>query len=129
MKTMKLHPALLLACLVLASQPLDAADAAVEKVEVVVYGGTPGGVMAAVEAARHGHRVALINVSNHVGGVISGGLTNTDIGSRDQARSGGTRYIFASPGLASCRWLPLSSNVRQRGASRAALEQSQRLAA
>ena len=30
-----------------------------------------------------------------------------------QARSGGTRYIFASPGLASCRRHPLSSNVRQ----------------
>ena len=28
-----------------------------------------------------------------------------------QARSGGTRYIFASPGLASCRRRPLSSNV------------------
>ena len=31
-----------------------------------------------------------------------------------QARAGGTRYIFASPGLASCRRRPLSSNVRQR---------------
>jgi len=30
-----------------------------------------------------------------------------------QARSGGTPYIFASPGLASCRCRPLSSNVRQ----------------
>ena len=30
-----------------------------------------------------------------------------------QARSGGTRYIFASPGLASCRRRPLSSNVRR----------------
>jgi hypothetical protein len=29
-----------------------------------------------------------------------------------QARAGGTRYIFTSPGPASCRWLPLSSNVR-----------------
>ena len=29
-----------------------------------------------------------------------------------QARSGGTRYIFASPGLASRRCRPLSSNVR-----------------
>ena len=29
-----------------------------------------------------------------------------------QARSGGTRYIFASPGRASCRRRPLSSNVR-----------------
>ena len=31
-----------------------------------------------------------------------------------QARSGGTRYIFTSPRLASCRRRPLSSNVRQR---------------
>ena len=31
-----------------------------------------------------------------------------------QPRSGGTQYIFASPGLASCRCRPLSSNVRQR---------------
>ena len=31
-----------------------------------------------------------------------------------QARSGGTRYIFASPGLAPCRRRPLTSNVRQR---------------
>ena len=30
-----------------------------------------------------------------------------------QARSGGTLYIFAIPGLASCRCRPLSSNVRQ----------------
>jgi N-methylhydantoinase A len=30
------------------------------------------------------------------------------------AQYGGTRYIFASPGLASCRRRPLSSNVRQR---------------
>ena len=28
-----------------------------------------------------------------------------------QARAGGTRYIFTSPGLASCRRRPLSSNV------------------
>ena len=31
-----------------------------------------------------------------------------------QARPGGTRYIFASPGLASCRRSRLNSNVRQR---------------
>ena len=33
-----------------------------------------------------------------------------------QARSGGTRYIFASPGLAPHRWRPVSSNVRPRKA-------------
>ncbi|CAD5373056.1 hypothetical protein RA210_U280031 [Rubrivivax sp. A210] len=31
-----------------------------------------------------------------------------------QARAGGTLYIFTGPGLASCRWRPLSSNVRPR---------------
>ena len=29
-----------------------------------------------------------------------------------QARAGGTRYIFTGPGLASCRWSRLTSNVR-----------------
>ena len=46
-----------------------------------------------------------------------------------QARSGGTRYIFASPGLASCRRCPLSSNVRHQKAHRAALQQEVRLSA
>lgn len=48
--------------------------------EVVVYGGTPAGVMAAVAAARHGHSVALVDLNNHVGGVVSGGLVATDMG-------------------------------------------------
>ena len=44
-----------------------------------------------------------------------------------QARSGGTRYIFASPGLASCRRRPLSSNVRQRKEPVLACRQTARL--
>ena len=36
-------------------------------------------------------------------------------------------YIFASPGLASCRWSRLSSNVRHQNRVRAVLQQSQRL--
>ncbi|HEY6169808.1 MAG TPA: FAD-dependent oxidoreductase [Verrucomicrobiae bacterium] len=50
--------------------------------EVIVYGGTPAGVMAAVAAARHGHSVALIDINNHVGGVVSGGLVASDMGDR-----------------------------------------------
>jgi len=38
-----------------------------------------------------------------------------------QARSGGTRYILASPGLAPCRCRPLSSNVRPHKHASAAL--------
>ena len=51
-----------------------------ERAEVVVYGGTPSGVMAAVAAARHGRSVALVDVNKHVGGVVSGGLVATDMG-------------------------------------------------
>ena len=49
------------------------------RADVVVVGATPAGVMAAVAAARSGARVILIEQSCHVGGITSGGLTNTDI--------------------------------------------------
>ena len=48
--------------------------------DVVVVGATPSGVTAAVAAARSGLRVILVEESNHVGGIVSGGLTNNDIG-------------------------------------------------
>ena len=38
--------------------------------------------MAAVAAARQGHTVALVDINNHVGGVVSGGLVATDMGDR-----------------------------------------------
>src|SRR5258708_21933391 len=50
------------------------------KMDVVVYGGTPSGIMAAVESAREGRRVILIQPTKHIGGIDSGGLTKTDIG-------------------------------------------------
>jgi len=49
------------------------------KADVVVVGATPGGVAAAVAAARSGAKVVLLEESRHVGGIVSGGLTNTDI--------------------------------------------------
>ena len=47
--------------------------------DVVIVAATPGGVTAAVSAARSGARVTVVEESNHVGGIIAGGLTNTDI--------------------------------------------------
>lgn len=46
--------------------------------EVVVVGATPGGIAAAVSAARGGSRVVLVEEQAHVGGVIAGGLSNID---------------------------------------------------
>jgi hypothetical protein len=48
--------------------------------DVLVYGSTPGGVMASVAAARHGANVVLIDPAPRVGGVCSGGLGRTDKG-------------------------------------------------
>ena len=50
--------------------------------DVVVYGGTSSGVAAAVQTARMGKSVALIEASRHVGGLTSGGLGRTDIGNK-----------------------------------------------
>jgi hypothetical protein len=50
---------------------------------VAVYGGTPAGVAAAIEAARLGRKTLLLAFNRHVGGMTSGGLTATDLGIRE----------------------------------------------
>ncbi len=50
--------------------------------DVAVYGGTSGGVAAAVQAARMGKKVVLIEPGKHLGGLTSGGLGATDIGNK-----------------------------------------------
>lgn len=51
--------------------------------DVAVYGGTPGGVTAAIQAANLGKKALLLSFNQHVGGMTSGGLTATDIGKRE----------------------------------------------
>jgi len=51
--------------------------------DVVVYGGTAGGVMAAYSAGREGLRVALLEPTHHIGGMVSGGLSWTDTGKKE----------------------------------------------
>lgn len=50
--------------------------------DVVVYGGTPGGIAAAIQVARMGKTVALIETTAHVGGIMTNGLGVTDIDSQ-----------------------------------------------
>lgn len=59
-----------------------AATAHRDAYDVVVYGGTSGGVTAAVQAVRMGKSVVLIEPSEHLGGLTSGGLGATDIGNK-----------------------------------------------
>lgn len=68
---------LLLMVIALPGQPHAIANEA-ESYDVVVYGGTSGGVAAAVQVARLGHTVVLIEPGHHLGGLTSGGLGATD---------------------------------------------------
>ena len=52
---------------------------AAEQADVVVVAANPAGVAAAVSAAKSGAKVIVLDESAHVGGIVAGGLTNTDI--------------------------------------------------
>ncbi len=51
-------------------------------VDVLVYGGTSGGVIAAYTAQTYGKRVLLVEPGRRLGGMSSGGLGQTDIGNK-----------------------------------------------
>src|SRR6478672_916525 len=50
--------------------------------DLVVYGGTSGGVAAAVQARRMGKTAIVVEPGKHLGGLTSGGLGATDIGNK-----------------------------------------------
>lgn len=64
---------LIFVCLLLTSFQCAAGPA-----DVIVYGSTPGGVCAAIAAAREGASVILLEPTDHVGGVNTGGLSFSD---------------------------------------------------
>lgn len=51
--------------------------------DVVIIGGTPGGIMAAMAAAREGKTVLLLERTSHIGGLPANGLGATDITTRN----------------------------------------------
>lgn len=50
--------------------------------DLVVYGGTASGVATAISGAREGLKVALLEPTKHIGGMVTGGLGRTDFGNR-----------------------------------------------
>lgn len=48
--------------------------------DLCIYGGTSGGASAALQAARDGKRVALLEPGRHLGGMTASGLSAVDIG-------------------------------------------------
>ncbi len=51
---------------------------AMSQADVIVYGATPGGFCAAIAAAREGASVILLEPTDHVGGLSTGGLSHCD---------------------------------------------------
>jgi len=47
--------------------------------DVVVIGGTPGGISSAITAARLGHKTAIVEYHAHLGGMTTAGLGKTDV--------------------------------------------------
>jgi len=50
--------------------------------DIVIYGGTSAGIAAAIQASRMGNLVVLIEPTNRIGGLTTGGLGQTDIGNK-----------------------------------------------
>src|SRR6187399_1823019 len=57
-------------------------NAAAAEYDVVIYGGTASGVMAAVQAKKLGKTVVVVGPDRHLGGLSSGGLGFTDTGNK-----------------------------------------------
>ena len=51
--------------------------------DVVVYGGTPAGIAAAVAAAKDGTSVVLVEPYQRIGGLVTNGLSHTDFRTRE----------------------------------------------
>jgi len=56
------------------------AQMAAQNADLIVYGGTAAGVMTAYSAARQGVKVILLEPGVHLGGMVTGGLSATDLG-------------------------------------------------
>src|SRR6187549_3106028 len=76
---MRLNPCWFVSLLIASAVLLRAATASYD---VVIYGGTSGGVAAAIQTARMGKTAVLIEPTQFLGGLTTGGLGATDIGNK-----------------------------------------------
>src|SRR3546814_17234414 len=67
--------------------------------DVVVYGATSGGVIAAYTAKMYGLKVLLVEPGRHLGGLSSGGLGATDTGGKEEVIAGLARDFYTRVGM------------------------------
>ncbi len=61
--------------------------------DVVIFGGTPAGIIAALGAAREGATVTVIEPTKWIGGMVTGGLAKSDLG-KVETIGGFTKEFF-----------------------------------
>ena len=66
--------------------------------DVIIYGATSAGVTAAISAARNGAKVILLEPSRHLGGMLSGGLSRTDMDRQENLIGGLAKEFFQRVG-------------------------------
>ncbi len=69
--------------------------AAADSADVIIYGGSSGGITAAIQTARMGKKAILIEPTQFLGGLTTGGLGATDIGNK-KAIGGMSREFYAN---------------------------------
>lgn len=81
---MRIHPFCVVLVLLLLSHTTSGQDSAAtaRQFDVVIVGGTPGGIMAAIAAARGNRSVVILERTQHIGGLPANGLGATDIYTR-----------------------------------------------
>ena len=68
--------------IILTGIPVKAQNKNSDTIDICIYGGTSAGVIAAYTAKEMGKSVILIEPGNHLGGLTTGGLGQTDIGNK-----------------------------------------------
>ena len=85
--------------------------------DVCVYGGTPGGITAAIAAAREGASVVLLEQTRHVGGLTTSGLNRDECNHLDRQTLGGLCEQFLEEAVkrSNGRWTEGNSRTWQSG--------------
>ncbi len=81
------------------------------RADICIYGGTSGGVVAALQAARLGRQVVIVDPGRHLGGMTSGGLSAIDIGN-PKTVGGITREYFTELAALYGRELPWDREIK-----------------
>jgi hypothetical protein len=79
--------------------------------DIVIYGGTPAGLSAAVAATREGASVIVVEPTSHIGGMVTGGIGVTDTGTPHLV-GGLARDFFGTVAAENRKAYPVSESPR-----------------